>query len=70
MLIMQTVVYHDVVKGDVYISQDEGSTWERADISSGQASIVVPHPFDTRSVRSSLIHCPFRLTAFSVRPSS
>ena len=70
MLVMQTVVYHDVVRGDVHISQDEGKTWERADIPSGQASFVVPHPFDTRSVRNSRVHCPYHLITFFGRPTS
>lgn len=55
---MQTVVYHDVVKGDVHVSQDEGKTWERADIPSGQASIVISHPFDTKYVRNNRIYHP------------
>lgn len=70
MLVMQTVVYHDVVKGDVHISQDEGKTWDRADIPSGQASMVVPHPFDTRSVRNNHIPRPYHLIALFVRLSS
>ncbi|KAI0923357.1 vacuolar protein sorting/targeting protein PEP1 [Taiwanofungus camphoratus] len=44
-----TVVYHDVVEGNVHVSQDEGKTWNRAtDIPEGQASMVIEHPFDTR----------------------
>lgn len=44
-----TAVYHDTVDGDVYITQDEGKTWERASgIPSGEALMVFAHPFDTR----------------------
>ena len=49
-------MYHDIVKGDVHISQDEGKNWERADIPSGQASMIIPHPFDTKYVRNYPIH--------------
>ena len=63
-------MYHDVVKGDVHISQDEGKTWERADIPSGQASMVVSHPFDTKYVGNNCIHYPKHLIASFDRPSS
>ncbi|EPQ56214.1 Oligoxyloglucan reducing end-specific cellobiohydrolase [Gloeophyllum trabeum ATCC 11539] len=44
-----TVIYHDVVEGNVYVSQDEGKTWNRAaDIPAGDASMVIEHPFDNR----------------------
>ncbi|KAF8634658.1 hypothetical protein AX15_000797 [Amanita polypyramis BW_CC] len=42
----QSVVYHDGTAGDVYVSQDEGKTWARAeDIPQGDAMMVVEHPF-------------------------
>jgi len=41
-----TVLYHDVVEGDVHISQDEGKNWKRVDIPQGQANMVIEHPFD------------------------
>ncbi|KAI0766636.1 Oligoxyloglucan reducing end-specific cellobiohydrolase [Trametes elegans] len=44
-----TAVYHDVVKGDVWVSQDEGKSWERAaGVPEGKASMVIEHPFDNR----------------------
>jgi len=63
-------VYHDVAKGDVHVSQDEGKTWQRADIPSGQASIVISHPFDTKYVRSNRIRYSRCLIMFLDRPSS
>ncbi|OSD04902.1 Oligoxyloglucan reducing end-specific cellobiohydrolase [Trametes coccinea BRFM310] len=42
-------VYHDVVKGNVHISEDEGKTWQLAPgVPEGKASMVVEHPFDNR----------------------
>ncbi|KAI0351364.1 Oligoxyloglucan reducing end-specific cellobiohydrolase [Trametes cingulata] len=42
-------IYHDVVKGIVYVSQDEGKTWSAADgVPEGRASMVIEHPFDNR----------------------
>ncbi|KAG8221150.1 hypothetical protein J3R82DRAFT_2696 [Butyriboletus roseoflavus] len=44
-----SVVYHDIVTGDLYVSQDEGKSWSRAeDIPGGIVSMVIPHPFDNR----------------------
>lgn len=44
-----SVVYHDIVDGDVYISQDEGKQWSRAtDIPQGEAMMVIEHPSDSR----------------------
>jgi photosystem II stability/assembly factor-like uncharacterized protein len=44
-----SVVYHDIIAGDLYVSQDEGKSWSRAeDIMSGTVSMVIPHPFDNR----------------------
>ncbi|KIM90139.1 hypothetical protein PILCRDRAFT_811868 [Piloderma croceum F 1598] len=44
-----TVIYHDIIKGDVYVSQDEGKNWELANgVPPGHASMVFEHPFDNR----------------------
>lgn len=46
---VQSVIYHDVIKGDVYISQDEGKSWGLADgVPKGVASMVFEHPFNNR----------------------
>ncbi|KAG9313252.1 hypothetical protein JVU11DRAFT_6715 [Chiua virens] len=43
------VVYHDTIAGDLYVSQDEGRTWNRAEeMLSGSVTMVIPHPFDNR----------------------
>ncbi|KAM5541455.1 hypothetical protein V8D89_005009 [Ganoderma adspersum] len=43
------VIYHDVVKGTVYTSPDEGKTWGVADgVAEGQAAMVIEHPFDNK----------------------
>lgn len=47
---MQTAVYHDVNEGNVYVSQDEGKNWARADVPKGQAAMVIEHPFHNRYV--------------------
>ncbi|KAJ7493393.1 vacuolar protein sorting/targeting protein 10 [Mycena galericulata] len=42
-----SAVYHDSIDGDVYVSSDEGKTWNRAeDIPKGAAIMVIEHPFD------------------------
>ncbi|KAL4245130.1 Vacuolar protein sorting/targeting protein 10 [Abortiporus biennis] len=42
-----SVVYHDPVESNIYVSQDEGKSWKLADgIPSGQAALVFEHPFD------------------------
>ncbi|KAG6381823.1 hypothetical protein JVT61DRAFT_432 [Boletus reticuloceps] len=45
-----SVVYHDILAGELYVSQDEGKSWNGAeDIqSSSRVSMVIPHPFDNR----------------------
>ncbi|TFY76725.1 hypothetical protein EWM64_g7285 [Hericium alpestre] len=43
------VAYHDVIEGNVYISDTEGKSWTRAgDIPEGEASMFVEHPFNNR----------------------
>jgi hypothetical protein len=45
----QAVIYHDGMGGDVYVSQDEGKSWARAeDIPKGIAMMVIEHPFDNQ----------------------
>ena len=47
-------MFHDAMEGNVYVSQDEGKSWKRAeDIPKGQVTTVIEHPFDTRYVRTS-----------------
>ncbi|KAE9387475.1 Oligoxyloglucan reducing end-specific cellobiohydrolase [Gymnopus androsaceus JB14] len=42
-----TAIYHDVIEGIVYISQDEGKIWGLATgIPKGEAEMVIEHPFD------------------------
>jgi hypothetical protein len=37
--------------GDVFVSQDEGKSWSKADgIPSGKAAMVIEHPFNNRVV--------------------
>ncbi|KDQ61974.1 hypothetical protein JAAARDRAFT_76825 [Jaapia argillacea MUCL 33604] len=43
------MIYHDVVEGNVYVSTNEGKSWERApDIPESTISMVIEHPFDNR----------------------
>ncbi|KAF7289529.1 Sortilin [Mycena chlorophos] len=42
-----SAIYHDSLEGDVYVSDDEGKSWKRADdIPKGEAAMVIEHPFD------------------------
>ncbi|TDL26564.1 signal sequence binding protein [Rickenella mellea] len=41
-----TILYHDVSEGEVWVSQDEGKAWSRADIPMGEAAMLIEHPFD------------------------
>ena len=49
----QSVIYLDSGDGVVYVSQNEGKSWDAADIPKGEASMVVEHPFDNHYVRRS-----------------
>ncbi|KAH9941948.1 Oligoxyloglucan reducing end-specific cellobiohydrolase [Amylocystis lapponica] len=50
-----SVVYHDVVEGNLHVSQDEGKSWVLASgIPTGQVTMVIEHPFDN--------HIAFALT--------
>ena len=43
------MIYHDVVQGNVYVSQDEGKNWALADgVPQGHANMVFEHPFHNR----------------------
>lgn len=51
---LQSVIYHDVVTRNVWVSQDEGKTWQRASgVPDGDAMMVIEHPFDNRFVSHS-----------------
>ncbi|EIW75279.1 Oligoxyloglucan reducing end-specific cellobiohydrolase [Coniophora puteana RWD-64-598 SS2] len=44
-----TVLYHDLADRNIYISQDEGKSWDRAaDIPQGEAAMLIEHPFDNK----------------------
>lgn len=43
-----------MIEGNVYVSNDEGLKWERADIPEGQANMVIEHPFDSKYVSASV----------------
>ncbi|KAG1747763.1 uncharacterized protein EDB91DRAFT_1245255 [Suillus paluster] len=44
-----SVIYHDAIFEDIYVSQDEGKTWARAEgIQPGEAAMLVEHPFNNR----------------------
>ena len=48
---LQNVAYHDIIRGDLYVSTDEGNNWQRAeDIPQGEASMFIEHPFNNRMV--------------------
>jgi hypothetical protein len=49
--VLQSVIYHDAVAGDVYVSQDEGKSWAvAAGIPSGEAAMFIEHPVDNQYV--------------------
>ncbi|KAJ3513798.1 hypothetical protein NLJ89_g2750 [Agrocybe chaxingu] len=44
-----TAIYHDSMEGNIYVSQDEGKNWKRAEgIPSGKAAMFFEHPVDNR----------------------
>ncbi|KAI0653007.1 Oligoxyloglucan reducing end-specific cellobiohydrolase [Cubamyces menziesii] len=44
-----TAIYHDVVKGNVHVSEDEGKNWKLVEeVPEGKAAMVIEHPFDSR----------------------
>ncbi|KAI0314429.1 Oligoxyloglucan reducing end-specific cellobiohydrolase [Amylostereum chailletii] len=44
-----TAIYHDVIEGTIYVSQNEGKDWEKADgIPKGAATMFIEHPFNNR----------------------
>ncbi|KAF8489994.1 Oligoxyloglucan reducing end-specific cellobiohydrolase [Russula emetica] len=43
------VAYHDIIRGDLFMSNDEGKSWRRSeDIPEGQAAMFIDHPSDNR----------------------
>ena len=61
-------MYHDIIEGNVYVSQDEGKSWERAEgIQEGKALMFFEHPFDNKIVRISYLHFAFAVFAFLPR---
>lgn len=61
-----SVIYHDVVEGNVWVSEDEGRYWKLATgIPPGAISMVVEHPFDNSYVRPSSILQPLYLYSAS-----
>ncbi|EJD41407.1 Oligoxyloglucan reducing end-specific cellobiohydrolase [Auricularia subglabra TFB-10046 SS5] len=45
----ETVLYHDMAEGVVWISQDEGKKWDPAPgVPKGAALLAIEHPFDKR----------------------
>ncbi|PPQ80721.1 hypothetical protein CVT25_001841 [Psilocybe cyanescens] len=45
----ESVIYHDSMQGDVYVSLDEGKSWKAAEgIPSGKTAMVLEHPTDNR----------------------
>lgn len=50
----QSVLYHDAVAGNVYISENEGKSWDLVrDVPKAAADQLVEHPFNNRYVGSS-----------------
>lgn len=48
---MQTAIFHDSMEGNVYVSLDEGKTWNLADgVPTGEAAMFIEHPVDNRYV--------------------
>jgi hypothetical protein len=63
--LLQSVLYHDAVEGNVYLSEDEGRTWRLVDgIPREEAYLLMEHPFDNRIVclAKFLIDSPDRYT--------
>jgi hypothetical protein len=51
---IQVAIYFDFVLGDIYVSEDEGFSWNRAaDIPKGEVQMVYEHPFNNRYVSTS-----------------
>lgn len=58
----KVAIYHDSLHRNVYVSTDEGRTWKQAEgIPNGQASMVIPHPFDNRYVNYFFLSVKFGL---------
>lgn len=52
---LQFAIYHDSMEGKVYVSSDEGKSWNVAsDLPAGKIMMVIEHPFDNRFVGLSI----------------
>lgn len=56
-MLFQAAIYFDSIDGVVYVSQDEGKTWDKANIPEGEAIQVIEHPIDNNYVRYFRIYC-------------
>ena len=51
---VKVAIYHDSLHRNVYVSSDEGRSWQQAEgIPDGMAAMVIAHPFDNRFVSNS-----------------
>ena len=59
-----SVIYHDVVDGNVWVSEDEGRYWKLANgIPTGSTAMVIQHPFDNHYVSVSVAgSSPYMIT--------
>ena len=55
-LSFKVAIYHDSQHRNLYVSTDEGRSWNQADgIPDGVASMIIAHPFDNRYVNYFLL---------------
>jgi len=48
---MQSAIFHDSMEGNIYVSLDEGKTWNPAEgVPTGEATMFIEHPVDNRYV--------------------
>ncbi|THH03693.1 hypothetical protein EW145_g6082 [Phellinidium pouzarii] len=43
-----SMLYHNMIERNVYVSHDDGKSWSRTNIPLGEASEIVLHPYDNR----------------------
>ena len=56
-LSFKVAIYHDSQHRNLYVSIDEGRSWNQADgIPNGAASMIIAHPFDNRYVNCLLFN--------------